>query len=100
VLSARHGLLQLDDGPIAPYELRLGDPGAVTAGAVRAQAEALGLAGDTVVALCGAWYAALAAQVWPETCAPLAGLGIGRQLRALAEIRGGRYPGKPAGRRS
>ena len=102
VLSARPGLLRLDDGPIAPYELRLGAPGAVTAREVRAQAEALRLHGQLVVALCGARYARLAAQVWPETRAPLAGLAIGRQLRVLAGIRDGRYPAgvwQPAGQR-
>lgn len=95
VLSARHGLLRLDDGPIAPHDLRMGDPGAVTASEVSAQARALGLAGEAVVALCGARYAAVVAQVWPRTRTPLAGLGIGRQLHQLARIRAGHSLGEP-----
>jgi hypothetical protein len=87
VLSARYGLLGLDDGPISPYELRLGDPGAVTSSKVRAQAAGHGLAEAHVVALCGARYAALAAQVWDTVATPLAGLGIGQQRHILAALR-------------
>ena len=86
VLSARHGLLGLDDGPIDPYELTLGQPGAVTAAQLRAQAVSHGIADAAVVALCGARYAALAAQVWTQVATPLAGLGIGRQRHVLARM--------------
>jgi hypothetical protein len=87
ILSARHGLLGLDDEPIAPYQITIGDPGSVSAATVKAQAAARGIAGAPVVALCGARYASLALQAWTEVSTPLAGLGIGRQLRLLAAIR-------------
>ncbi len=51
VLSALHGLVPLDT-VLAPYELRMGQPGCVTAETVAAQAEAHGIAwGDDVYAL-------------------------------------------------
>jgi Family of unknown function (DUF6884) len=87
VLSARHGLLGLDDGPLDPYQLRLGQPGAVTATDVTAQAAARGIANVPVVALCGARYATLARQVWAEVATPLVGLGIGQQRHVLSGLR-------------
>jgi len=90
IVSALHGLVGLDDGPLAPYEQRLDQPGAVTATTIRAQAVRRGVAGFPVVALCGARYAALARQAWPEVETPLAGLGIGQQLHILSGLRAGR----------
>jgi hypothetical protein len=98
ILSARHGLLGLDEGPIAPYEQRLDRPGAITATTIRAQAIRRNLAGLPVVALCGAPYAALAALVWAEVETPLAGLGIGDQRHVLACLRTGQYAPGGAGR--
>jgi hypothetical protein len=92
VLSARHGLLGLDDGPIEPYDLKLGQPGAVTAAAVQAQAATRNLLAAHVLALCSAPYATLVKQAWADVATPLAGLGIGRQRHALALIRGGSHP--------
>lgn len=90
IVSALHGLVGLDDGPIAPYEQRLDQPGAVTAATIRAQAVQLDVAGFPVVALCGARYSALARQVWPRVETPLAGLGIGRQRHILSGLCAGR----------
>ena len=87
IISARHGLLGLDDGPIAPYEQLPGRPGAVTPATLRAQATARGITGYPVTALCGARYARLAEQVWADVATPLAGLGIGRQRQELARLR-------------
>ncbi|MET8406340.1 DUF6884 domain-containing protein [Streptomyces sp900116325] len=42
VLSAAHGFVTLDE-PLAPYELRMGEPGSVQLDQPRAQAERLGL---------------------------------------------------------
>jgi hypothetical protein len=98
ILSARYGLLGLDD-QVEPYQLRLGQPGAVRADDVRAQAARRGLLARPVVALCGAAYAALLGEVWPEVATPLAGVGgLGRQLQALAAIRRPAGPGRPAQR--
>ena len=87
IISARHGLLGLDDGPIAPYEQLPGRPGAVTAATLRAQAAGRGIAGHPVTALCGSTYAELARQAWADVAAPLAGLSIGRQYQELARLR-------------
>lgn len=86
ILSALHGLLGLDD-VTAPYDVTLGQPGAVTVDELAAQARVRGIAGRPVMALCGKRYATLAGQVWAEVATPLAGLGIGRQRHVLAVMR-------------
>jgi uncharacterized protein DUF6884 len=86
ILSARYGLLALAD-PIKPYDLTIGQPGAVTAAQLADQATARGLGGQHVTALCNARYAALIRQVWDDVSTPLAGLGIGRQRHVLAVLR-------------
>lgn len=84
VLSARHGLLDLDE-PIDPYDLRMGQPGSVTTATIREQAERLGIACADVVLLGGRAYVERAAPVWPQARTPLAHIGgIGHQLAALA----------------
>ncbi len=87
ILSGLHGILPLDR-TVEPYEMRMGDPGSVTADQLRDQARTLGLANvHTVVVLAGARYVDAARQVWPHAFAPLTGRGIGRQLQRLAELR-------------
>ncbi|GAA4470904.1 DUF6884 domain-containing protein [Phytohabitans houttuyneae] len=85
ILSARYGLLDLDE-PVPPYQLRLGQPGAVTAAFLREQARQLGLLPTgQVVALAPRGYAALITAVWPHALRPLAGTrGIGDQRARLA----------------
>lgn len=86
ILSARYGLVELDE-LLAPYELRLGDAGAVSAERVREQAEALGVADEAVTVLGGRAYVELAREVWVDAEAPLAGSrGICEQLGRLARI--------------
>lgn len=82
ILSAKYGLLD-PSTLIRPYDLTLGQPGAVGVDFVAAQAARLGVADERVIALCGSRYAELARQVWPNVETPLAGLGIGNQLHAL-----------------
>ena len=97
ILSAKYGLL-LPGKVIAPYDLTVGQPGAVTGDEVRAQARELGAAGRPVVALCSARYVQLCRSAWPAVVAPLAGLGIGQQRHVLAEIRRtGRLPVRRSG---
>ncbi|MGW9031741.1 DUF6884 domain-containing protein [Streptomyces sp. NPDC055722] len=87
ILSALHGLVPLNQ-VIEPYELRMGQSGSVTAEHLRAQAWALGVDdAREVTVLAGAAYTRAARAVWPDAAAPLTGLGIGRQMRALAGIR-------------
>lgn len=66
ILSAKHGLLRLDGELVDPYDLTLGQPGAITAAELAEQAAALGELGRPVVALCGKRYAALIGAVWSE----------------------------------
>lgn len=86
ILSARYGLLGLAD-EIEPYDLTIGQAGAVTADQLAEQATSRGLLGRPVLALCSARYAALLGQVWSEVSTPLAGLGIGQQRHVLAVMR-------------
>ena len=85
VLSARYGLAGLGD-VLAPYDLTLGQPGAIPPALVAEQALLRGLADAAPVELASARYAALCHAGWPTVTAPLAGLGIGRQRAALARI--------------
>lgn len=84
ILSAKYGLIP-GDREVDPYELRLGQPGSVTAATVRAQAEELVLLyRRRVMVLGGRDYVDLARTVWPEAEAPLAGVGgIGQQMAQL-----------------
>jgi hypothetical protein len=88
ILSAKHGLLRLDEF-IAPYNLKMGDPGSVAAGRVRQQAASDGLIFvRDVVLLLPREYAKVALRIWPHAKVPLAGLhGMGEQLHRLGEIR-------------
>lgn len=71
VLSGKHGLLR-HDLIIAPYEQRMGRPGAITVDRVVAQARALGLTHErNVIALVGKHYAPAVRAVWPHVRLPL-----------------------------
>ncbi|WP_433856696.1 DUF6884 domain-containing protein [Streptomyces kronopolitis] len=88
VLSARHGLVTLDQ-VLEPYDTRFGDRDAVSDLLLAAQARKLGIqhARDVTV-LAGAAYVQAARTVWPYAQAPLSGLGIGKQLQRLNDMRG------------
>jgi len=90
IISALHGLLPLDQ-VIAPYDLRFGRPGSITAEQLQEQAHQQGLLGHPdVVILTGRDYTRLAQQVWPHTRTPLAGTpSIGEQQHRLARIAAG-----------
>ncbi|WP_458682678.1 DUF6884 domain-containing protein [Prescottella equi] len=90
ILSARHGLLTLGQ-LVDPYNLRLGQPGSITAEQLRAQADQQGILGfPDVVVLAGRDYTHLAQRVWPHASTPLAGTrGIGDQQHRLARIAAG-----------
>ncbi len=87
VLSARYGLVSLDQ-TIEPYDLKLGQPGSITADQVRAQAARRGLLdGEEIVVLAGGAYAEIARGVWPHAHFPLGGCrGIGEQRARLAAL--------------
>jgi len=81
ILSALHGLLPLER-VVAPYEMSVGDAGAVTPTALRAQAQEQGLLyAHPVVIVGGKRYHGLATTVWPRVRHALAGRGpMGKQL--------------------
>jgi hypothetical protein len=87
ILSALHGLLPLDR-VIAPYDLRMGQPGSIRPAELRSQAEQLHLVEEPrVIILAGQSYSAAALSVWPAAATPLAGVGgLGYQLALLAGI--------------
>ncbi|MCZ4587682.1 hypothetical protein O4328_29010 [Rhodococcus opacus] len=87
IVSGLHGLLPLDQ-VIAPYDLRLGQPGSITVDQLEAQANQQGLLGHPdVVILAGRDYTRLVHQIWPQARTPLASTrGIGEQQHRLARI--------------
>lgn len=86
ILSARYGLLELA-AVAAPYDTRLGHPGAVTAEQLHGQAAAAGLLARPVIVLAGAAYTRMTRTVWPHARAPLEGArGIGEHRSRLARI--------------
>ena len=89
ILSAKHDLRRQDD-VVETYDLKMGQPGSVTADTVRAQAEALGIIDETDVLLIGGQlYATLLAEVWPTVRAPFYQFGsFGDQRKALQFHRG------------
>lgn len=98
ILSALHGLLPLNQ-EIAPYDLRMGQPGSVTPAKVREQAAALGILDARVTVLAGRAYADVVSAVWPDADRPLDGTrGIGAHLARLAAI--ATTPRPPAPRRT
>ncbi|MFL0028512.1 DUF6884 domain-containing protein [Streptomyces sp. NBUL23] len=87
ILSSRYGLLPLHQ-VIAPYDMRMGDEGSVTAAQLRDQAAELDVAdAQEVILLTPAAYTQRAAAVWPHAQTPLAHLGIGRQRGRLTALR-------------
>ncbi|MEU1616517.1 DUF6884 domain-containing protein [Streptomyces sp. NPDC005722] len=102
ILSARYGLLDLDD-EIDPYDTPHGHADAVTAALLRTQAEGLRITdADPVLALGGARHVALAKAVWPHAQTPLDGTrGMGEQfarLAAMARLAGTPSPATAKGR--
>ncbi|WP_331757021.1 hypothetical protein OH782_41330 (plasmid) [Streptomyces sp. NBC_01544] len=93
VLSAAHGFVTLDE-PLAPYELRMGEPGSVQPDQLRAQAELLGLHhARQLIALGGRAYVEAVAAVRPDVLRPLAGCrGIGQQRHRLSRIAAAEQP--------
>ncbi|WP_433346010.1 DUF6884 domain-containing protein [Micromonospora sp. CA-111912] len=87
ILSARYGLITPDTW-IEPYELRMGQTGAVTVPTLRAQARRLGIdSAGTVTVLAGRDYADAVSAIWPHAARPLdTARGIGPQMAALAEL--------------
>jgi hypothetical protein len=88
ILSARHGLLDLDD-VIDPYDTPHGTNDAITPQTLLAQATTrniLHLA--PVIALGSAHHTSLVRTLWPYAHAPLTGTrGMGEQMARLAQLR-------------
>lgn len=88
ILSAKHGLIR-PDTVLAPYELTLRQPGAVTTARLIEQARALGVTdARPVVVLAGRLYASAALTVWPHARSPLQQVagGMGHQMAYLAGV--------------
>lgn len=87
ILSAKYGLVT-PDTELEPYDLRMGQPGSVSAAVISDQAERLGYAAeDSVVVLASRRYADMVRTVWPHAVAPLLSApGMGHQRRVLSLI--------------
>ena len=87
ILSARYGFLT-PNTLIEPYELRMGQVGAVTVPTLRAQARRMGIdVAGTVTVLAGRDYADPVSAVWPHALRPLDGTrGMPEQMAVLAEL--------------
>lgn len=86
VLSALYGLLELGD-PVHDYNLRMGEPGSVTAGRVAEQAAALGITDAMVTVIAGKAYADVVTAVWPHAVRVLDGTnGMPHQMKRMSEI--------------
>ncbi|MCI0339330.1 MAG: YaaA family protein [Acidobacteria bacterium] len=83
VLSAKYGLVRLDDR-LKPYDLKMGEAGSVTCQKVLRQAERMGIAGRSVVALGGSRYVRIIRSLWSSVETPLDGKGgLFRQIAWL-----------------
>lgn len=89
ILSAKYGLIR-PAAVIEPYDLRMGQPGSVTAATVAAQATAMGLSDcGNVVVFAGQRYAAIVRAIWPEADVPAQRLrwgGMGRQMSYMTLV--------------
>lgn len=81
ILSARYGLLRLED-QIAPYDLKMGQPGSVTVEKVRAQAAAFGISG-IIFSTAGAKYREILKEIFPNIHFPFEGRSMGLMAQAM-----------------
>jgi hypothetical protein len=88
VLSALYGLVPYWQ-VIEPYDLTLGQPGAVRAPAVRHQAERFGVLDEPEVVAVGAKrYRDMVLDVWPHAMTPFTQGGMGLQMAAMRSAKG------------
>ncbi|MET8609769.1 DUF6884 domain-containing protein [Streptomyces misionensis] len=87
ILSDLYGFVRTTQ-VLQPYDMRVGDPRSVTVDKLREQARELDVDQiEEVIVLAGRAYAEHCLAIWPHAQAPLVGMGIGRQLQRLANIR-------------
>lgn len=78
IISAKHGLMPVDQ-VVAPYNLKMGEPGCVTAELIARQAAEQGLVGESgVIGLLPRKYATLCRETFPDMALPFADLPDGR----------------------
>jgi hypothetical protein len=86
ILSAKYGIVGPDD-MLEPYDLKVGQPGAITSIGLSDQAEVYGMLKETVVVIGGALYVGLCRKVWRDVEAPLAGKGgLGKQIAWMRKV--------------
>lgn len=102
ILSAKHGLIRTDEW-LEPYELRFGNPGAITADKIAEQAQALGIAQETALILGGADYTVMTTKAFASRVSLMATIrpqlkdpGMFGQMEWLREHRGTPPPGMQA----
>lgn len=84
ILSAKHGLLRLED-EVEPYDLKMGKQGCVRAGLIRRQANEQGIASRVaVIGFGGEPYRKVIQEVWRSAIFPvMPGRGTGTYKVAL-----------------
>lgn len=92
IISSRYGLVPAST-EVDPYEQRLGQPGAISAAEVRAQAARLGLIGPPVVFVGGRAYVQFLRAAGLNPATPFSGphMGNGKQISLLGRC-AGRFP--------
>jgi len=92
ILSAKHGLMPLH-AVVAPYNLKMGQPGSVSALVIKDQASRLNLTdGRRVYGIGGKLYLDKLRSVFPDLRCPVEGKSIGVSMSILKKNRG-RLPG-------
>lgn len=86
ILSAKHGLISLNT-VLEPYNLKMGEPGSVSAQTIKKQAEELNL-DDKIYALGGSLYVEALRSAGLKVKAITMGLGMGRQMQLLKQNMG------------
>lgn len=86
IISAKYGLLRLDE-VIAPYDLRMGQPGSISPSAISRQAEDLGIVDAEIISTAGADYQKVLNRVFKKISYPFEGMTIGYRGQAMKKDR-------------
>lgn len=85
IVSAKYGLLKLHQ-TIDSYNLKMGQPGSISADKVKQQADLYGVSNDSVMVIGGVKYVNLMRSVFDNVCAPFNEAGrMGPQCRLLKQ---------------
>lgn len=87
ILSAKYGLIKSTE-IIAPYNLKMGEPGSVTTDKIKQQAASLGILQNEVIILGGSLYVNKIREVFMKNKAPILGKSMGYAMQLLSRNMG------------